>query len=74
MSDEVSGEIVAAAIQLRPESNLNSEVLREWALERIRRENVPERWFFVEEIPKSERGKINRQTVMSQCMNVEENE
>ena len=74
VSDEVSGEIVAAAIQLRPESNLNSEVLREWALERIRRENVPERWFFIDEIPKSERGKINRQTVMNQCMKVEENE
>jgi acyl-CoA synthetase (AMP-forming)/AMP-acid ligase II len=70
MPDEISGETVAAAIQLAPESNLNSESLRGWALERIRRENVPERWFFIDEIPKSDRGKINRQTVMAQCMKV----
>ena len=70
MPDEISGETVAAAIQLAPESNLNSESLRGWALERIRRENVPERWFFLDEIPKSERGKINRQTIMIQCMKV----
>jgi acyl-coenzyme A synthetase/AMP-(fatty) acid ligase len=68
MPDKISGETVAAAVRLAPESNLNSEALRRWTLERIRRENVPERWFFLDEIPKSERGKINRQAVMTQCM------
>jgi len=70
MPDEISGEIVAAAIQLAPRSNLHAESLRAWALERMRRESVPERWFFLNGIPKSERGKVNRQTVMDLCMKV----
>jgi oxalate---CoA ligase len=60
VSDSVSGEIVAAAICLAPGENTNGEDLQRWCAERLRREAVPEKWFFVEQLPRNERGKINR--------------
>lgn len=66
--DEVSGEIVGAAVRLRDGSDADPAALRTWCLERIRRESVPERWYIVEEIPKNDRGKIDRQKVRESCV------
>ena len=68
--DEISGEVVGAAVQLTSHSKLEPVALRTWALELVRRESVPERWFFLNEIPKNDRGKVNRQKVMDHCMKV----
>ncbi len=61
--DAVSGETVAVAIRLAPGSGETAQSLRAWCLERLRREATPERWFFVDEIPKTSRGKVSRDTV-----------
>jgi acyl-CoA synthetase (AMP-forming)/AMP-acid ligase II len=61
--DPVSGEIVAAAIRLSPGASDDANTLREWCLQRLRREATPERWYFVDEIPKTSRGKVSRTTV-----------
>jgi acyl-CoA synthetase (AMP-forming)/AMP-acid ligase II len=63
MPDAVSGEIVAAAIRLAPGSAEDAASLRDWCLQRLRRDATPERWFFVGDIPKTSRGKISRDTV-----------
>jgi acyl-coenzyme A synthetase/AMP-(fatty) acid ligase len=34
----------------------------------LAREKVPERWFVVDEIPKTDRGKINRDNVAKYCL------
>lgn len=67
--DAVSGEIVAAAVCLTDGTpELDTVALRSWCAERIRRESIPERWFFVSEIPKTDRGKINRNHVRDHCL------
>jgi acyl-coenzyme A synthetase/AMP-(fatty) acid ligase len=60
INDLASGEIVAAAVRLRPGHDLSMESLRQWCAARVHREAVPERWFVVDEIQKNERGKLYR--------------
>ena len=61
--DQVSGEIVAAAVKLVPNAATDGKALREWCLKYLRREATPERWFIVDEIPKTSRGKVSRDLV-----------
>ena len=68
LADAVAGETVAAAVRLVPGQTPGAEALRAWCLARIRRECVPERWFFVGEIPKTDRGKLNRDKVRTACL------
>jgi acyl-CoA synthetase (AMP-forming)/AMP-acid ligase II len=68
VNDPVSGEAVAAAVRLKPGAAENAESLRAWCRQRVRREAVPERWFIVEEIPRSMRGKLNRDAVRRQLI------
>jgi acyl-CoA synthetase (AMP-forming)/AMP-acid ligase II len=66
LADAVSGERVAAAVRLAPGAVADEETLRTWCRERMRGEAIPERWFFVEEMPGSPRGKKNRDAVRRQ--------
>lgn len=61
--DPISGEIVAAAVRLAPNAKADAKILREWCLKHLRREAAPERWFIVDEIPKTSRGKVSRDAV-----------
>ncbi|NBC14313.1 MAG: GNAT family N-acetyltransferase [Gammaproteobacteria bacterium] len=67
MPDPVKGESVAVALR-RSDESLDGQVLRTWCRERIREECIPERWFMVPEIPKTDRGKINRAKVRDFCL------
>ncbi len=66
--DAVGGEIVGVAVRLADAASADAETLRAWCRERIRAESVPERWFVVSEIPKTDRGKINRDRVRDHCL------
>ena len=68
LPDEIAGEIVATAVCFKSGSGIDPKALRSWCEERLRREYVPERWFVVDDIPKTERGKVNRQQVMDYCL------
>jgi acyl-CoA synthetase (AMP-forming)/AMP-acid ligase II len=68
LPDPVSGETVAVAVRLVPGGPADIETLRAWCRERLRREAVPERWFIVEQIPRSMRGKVNRDSVRRQLV------
>ena len=70
MPDEIRGEIVAIAVAPVDGVDLDLGQLRTWTREHIRRESVPDRWFIVPEVPKTDRGKVNRQSVMEYCMNL----
>lgn len=71
LPDEISGEKVAAAVCLNAGVAIDTRALRQWCLTRLRREQIPERWFIVKEIPTTDRGKINRQAVIDSCMTME---
>jgi acyl-coenzyme A synthetase/AMP-(fatty) acid ligase/thioesterase domain-containing protein/acyl carrier protein len=63
MNDEVSGEIVAAAIKLEPGAGETAESLQAWCRNRLRRVAIPDRWFMVDTIPRNARGKVSRDDV-----------
>lgn len=67
VADAVSGEAVALAVTAIDGAALEPAALQAWAAERIRREAVPRKIFIVDQIPKTDRGKINRDRVAAYC-------
>jgi acyl-coenzyme A synthetase/AMP-(fatty) acid ligase len=63
IADAVSGEAVAAAVRFADGAVETAESLRAWCASRLRREAIPERWFFVAELPSDSRGKTAREAV-----------
>ncbi len=63
IEDEVSGEIVAAAVCPKTGRNISIGDLQKWCATRMRREAVPERWFVLDTLPRSDRGKLSRDDV-----------
>jgi acyl-CoA synthetase (AMP-forming)/AMP-acid ligase II/thioesterase domain-containing protein/acyl carrier protein len=63
VNDPLGGEAIAAAIRLADGASATSQSLQAWCRERLRREAVPESWFFVSEIPRTARGKVSRDVV-----------
>jgi oxalate---CoA ligase len=61
--DPVAGEIIAVAVRFKSGMSETSESLALWCRERIRRAAVPERWYFVSELPRTPRGKTRRNEV-----------
>jgi oxalate---CoA ligase len=61
--DPVAGEIIAVAVRFKSGMSETSESLALWCRERIRRVAVPERWYFVSELPRTPRGKTRRNEV-----------
>lgn len=66
--DDISGEVVGIAVKLTDGADVDATALRTWCRERLRRECVPERWFLVPDIPKTDRGKVNRRMVLDYCL------
>jgi acyl-CoA synthetase (AMP-forming)/AMP-acid ligase II len=58
--DERLGERVVAAVQLRPGATVSEDALREHCLANLAKYKVPERWLFVDELPRNSMGKIQR--------------
>ncbi len=68
MPEDISGERVAAAIVRKDRSTVTSKELATWMKDLIKAEAIPESWFFLDEIPKTDRGKINRDNVRTVCV------
>ncbi len=63
LPDAVAGEIVAVALRLKDGASATEKEIRAWCAERMRPSAIPERWFFVSEIPRTSRGKVSRDAV-----------
>lgn len=70
LPDDVEGEIVAVAVTSGDGSQVDVRALRRWCAERLAREKIPSRWFVVDDIPKTDRGKINRDNVAAHCLDL----
>jgi len=68
--DDIAGEIVGVAICVQKPNTIGVDELREWCLQYLVKEKVPERWFILDEIPKTDRGKVNRFDVASKCLDL----
>lgn len=67
VADPVSGEVVALAVVLADGATASAADLQKWAGDQIRAEAVPRKIYIVDTIPKTDRGKINRDTVARYC-------
>jgi fatty-acyl-CoA synthase len=63
IADEKWGERPLAAIVLRPGTQVTADKLRAFMAERLPRWQVPERWCFVAEVPKTSVGKFSKRTM-----------
>jgi len=68
--DPIQGE--AVGIALCANRQVSEIELRNWCTERIRGYCIPEKWFFVDTIPKTERGKVQRANVRQYCLEKED--
>lgn len=66
--DDILGEKVYVAIVPLEKDKINSEIMKSWLSDKISQEKIPERWFFLDDIPKNDRGKINRKNVLEVCL------
>lgn len=64
--DRLSGETVCVALALEPEHDLKQ--IQKWCAERLVREKLPDKWFVLDEIPKTDRGKVRRDHVAAVCL------
>ncbi|MEQ8603727.1 MAG: class I adenylate-forming enzyme family protein [Marivibrio sp.] len=68
LPDEIAGETVGVAVSVVDPEAFDLAELKRWCAERLAREKTPQRWFVLAEIPKTDRGKINRDTVAAAAL------
>lgn len=68
IQDEISGENVGIAVSLKENTIVTEIELDQWIRKRIRPDAVPNRIFKIPEIPKTDRGKLNRDNVAHHCL------
>ena len=61
------GEDIAAAVVLREDGALDKRAVRRWAAARVSPHKIPRRIWFVDEIPRTGSGKVQRGVLADQC-------
>jgi len=67
VEDALLGEDVGLAVVLRDTSDATLRRLHAWMARHLARHQMPRRWYLVDEIPRTARGKINRAAVAARC-------
>ena len=65
--EPLQGEDVGIAVVLRTADPATLRRLYEWAKFHLAKHQLPQRWYIVDEIPRTSRGKVNRSTVAQRC-------
>jgi len=65
--EPLQGEDVGIAVVLRSTNEATLRRLCEWATFHLGKHQLPQRWYSVDEIPRTSRGKVNRSTVAERC-------
>jgi acyl-CoA synthetase (AMP-forming)/AMP-acid ligase II len=71
-ADALHGENVGIAVVLDPAGGDSLSRLQDWCAEYLARHQLPQRWYVVDEIPRSSRGKVNREAVARHCAELPE--
>ena len=66
--DAVAGEIIGVAVEPVAGADADPAALETWCRARIRKACVPDRWFILAELPRTDRGKLNRDAVRAICL------
>ncbi len=69
--DALLGENVGLAVVLKTKEPETLGRLLAWMRRHLARHQMPARWYFLEEIPRTSRGKVNRASVAAHCAPLE---
>jgi len=67
IDDEIYGQTVGIAVVLNNRDDATVRALHQWMTRHIAEHKLPSSWWVVEEIPRTSRGKINRDAVSAAC-------
>ncbi len=65
--DSLYGENIGVALVLKEPRVVRFRALHEWMRSRLAKHQMPQRWYLLEEIPRTSRGKVNREQVAAEC-------
>jgi acyl-CoA synthetase (AMP-forming)/AMP-acid ligase II len=68
LDDEIYGQSVAMAVVLSDRDDSPVRALHGWMTVHLAEHKMPVRWWVVDEIPRTSRGKINRDAVKAACL------
>jgi acyl-CoA synthetase (AMP-forming)/AMP-acid ligase II len=71
LDDEIYGQAIGIAVVLSNKDDATIRALYGWMKAHLAEHKMPVRWWVVEEIPRTSRGKINRDAVKAACANFE---
>jgi acyl-CoA synthetase (AMP-forming)/AMP-acid ligase II len=71
LDDEIYGQSVAMAVVLTRQDDDTIRALYQWLMQHLAEQKIPRRWWLVSEIPRTSRGKINRDQVKLSCADLE---
>jgi acyl-CoA synthetase (AMP-forming)/AMP-acid ligase II len=65
--DALYGQNVGLAVVLKDPADESIRALHDWLVRHIARHQMPARWYILDEMPRTSRGKINRSQVARKC-------
>ena len=68
LDDEIYGQTVAMAVVLTQQDDDTIRALHKWMVAHLAEPKMPQRWWIVTDIPRTSRGKINRDQVKAFCL------
>ncbi len=68
LDDDIYGQIVGMAVVLADQNDGTVRALHAWMTTHLAEPKMPARWWAVDEIPRTSRGKINREAVKAACV------
>lgn len=68
LDDEIYGQVVGMAVVLTTRDDPTIRALHRWMKLHLAEHKMPARWWLVETIPRTSRGKINRDQVKAACL------
>jgi acyl-CoA synthetase (AMP-forming)/AMP-acid ligase II len=69
--DPLFGENVGIAVVLKEQNDDNLRNLVHWLRQHLGKHQMPQRWYLLDEIPRTSRGKVNRSHVAQKCTSLE---
>ncbi len=71
LPDAVVGELVAVAVVAGDDAPIDIATLKDWCTRNIRRDAVPTKIFVLDDLPRTDRGKLNRDRVRAACLQMD---
>jgi acyl-CoA synthetase (AMP-forming)/AMP-acid ligase II len=68
LDDPIYGQTVGLAVVLKDRSDDTVRALHRWMTQHLAEFKMPHRWWLIDEIPRTSRGKINRDAVKAACI------